>query len=1151
MKLSRLLPIMLLAIGVLAGCGGKKTPSESSEPASQEESSEPGESESSEPIESESSDAGESESETESESESSEPEVVYTVAITNKEELQETWYLGEAARSVKLSITADGQPQNATTAVLNEELVLTSSDSEIVAVSAQSLSLGGEKTGKVTITATYHDVTDDVELTVEGEKHNILSLQAIREGIAAGTIKKDDEVEFKAFITGSMDLTGGDTGHAYAGVYAQDGEYAMLLYAGSGDGNIGTAWEKQGLQIGDAILVKGVLSPYEGLNEVKPTAVTKLTAAEAEELTAPTAVEVSAANWSAEGLAGQDGRLAHVTGLVFEEAVFESTNPADKKHTTVKAQFVKENGDGINVPVSVSYHLNQGIAGVKTFFDGLEPGDYFEADGFVSWSGQPQFALGYMNGKAPAECLKKLEGKAEPIRVDVTAAEATLEALTTLQLTAKVMPSMVSQDVTWSSTDATVATVDENGLVTGVAAGEAVIKATSKVKGTVEGTYALTVTAAPLVDPESVTLTAPESATGAAIGQTLQLSASVLPSGASQKVIYETSDASIATVSEAGLVTFVGDGPATITAFATKAGEKVAEVKAELALTTKVSLSTYAQLKAAATNSASSDLYQFRGVVLSRISSNNQMIVADADGAVQTYKTTDLEGYKAAIGDVVLLVGKIQNYYGVIEFTSVTPYHSAYAVNNAIGTGEPVLTTGAELNAIADLTNDQLSTATGKYIRLEDAKITKNSSGYYNVSKVGATDVVTNSYAIAGISLDAWEGKLLNVTGHVLTSNSSSKAVTIYINFIEESSNVIAPTAIALDQNELKLEAGKTAQLTATLSPEGATGAIEWLTSDDTVATVDGGLVTAVAPGNATITAKVDELTATCAVTVTESPYQSLYVLDTSLEANKGSNNNYATAEDITVGGITWSVQGNPTVQPWRIGGKNLTEEERVVYSKTPDPAAVAKIEITLGAITATLNGMKVVVASDAAFTSVVDEITVAGAAANKLHEVVPSTGTEWAAGVYFKLILTISAGTSNQYVQLSKVEAFALKAAAPEEHLIPWFTTGEGNAANHIEGAGIWAWIQYKELGFANYDEVFAIKEQVTCSYESDPATTVRLDTISDATDTYVRFYFVLQAAYNNGTLTVSLPAKDGTIYTGSLTFTAGVLTAVNGVAL
>ena len=194
---------------------------------------------------------------------------------------------------------------------------------------------------------------------------------------------------------------------------------------------------------------------------------------------------------------------------------------------------------------------------------------------------------------------------------------------------------------------------------------------------------------------------------------------------------------------------------------------------------------------------------------------------------------------------------------------------------------------------------------------------------------------------------------------------------------------------------------------------------------------------------------------------------------------------------------------------------------------------------------------MKVVVASDAAFTSVVDEITVAGAAANKLHEVVPSTGTEWAAGVYFKLILTISAGTSNQYVQLSKVEAFALKAAAPEEHLIPWFTTGEGNAANHIEGAGIWAWIQYKELGFANYDEVFAIKEQVTCSYESDPATTVRLDTISDATDTYVRFYFVLQAAYNNGTLTVSLPAKDGTIYTGSLTFTAGVLTAVNGVAL
>ena len=43
---------------------------------------------------------------------------------------------------------------------------------------------------------------------------------------------------------------------------------------------------------------------------------------------------------------------------------------------------------------------------------------------------------------------------------------------------------------------------------------------------------------------------------------------------------------------------------------------------------------------------------------------------------------------------------------------------------------------------------------------------------------------------------------------------------------------------------------------------------VEWTTSDESVATVDGGKVTAVAPGTATITAKVGNKTATCTVTV-------------------------------------------------------------------------------------------------------------------------------------------------------------------------------------------------------------------------------------------------------------------------------------------
>lgn len=73
--------------------------------------------------------------------------------------------------------------------------------------------------------------------------------------------------------------------------------------------------------------------------------------------------------------------------------------------------------------------------------------------------------------------------------------EATLNALETLQLTATVAPAEATvKDVTWGSSDENVATVDENGLVTAVAAGNATITVTT-VEGGYTATCALTVSA--------------------------------------------------------------------------------------------------------------------------------------------------------------------------------------------------------------------------------------------------------------------------------------------------------------------------------------------------------------------------------------------------------------------------------------------------------------------------------------------------------------------------------------------------------------------------------------------------------------------------------------------------------------------------------
>lgn len=80
----------------------------------------------------------------------------------------------------------------------------------------------------------------------------------------------------------------------------------------------------------------------------------------------------------------------------------------------------------------------------------------------------------------------------------------------------------------------------------------------------------------------------------------------------------------------------------------------------------------------------------------------------------------------------------------------------------------------------------------------------------------------------------------------------------------------ISVESITLNKPQLSLVKGATETLTATVLPTTATDkTVIWESSDTAVATVKDGIVTAVAAGNATITAKAGEKTATCAVTVT------------------------------------------------------------------------------------------------------------------------------------------------------------------------------------------------------------------------------------------------------------------------------------------
>lgn len=118
--------------------------------------------------------------------------------------------------------------------------------------------------------------------------------------------------------------------------------------------------------------------------------------------------------------------------------------------------------------------------------------------------------------------------------------------------------------IEWTSSDESVATVDETGTVTAVAAGEANVTASVKDADIAASTHIkVVVTPTGVVAPESIDLvTNGES--------TKDLDAKLVPADATDvKLAYESSDESIATVDETGKVTAVANGECTITTYVT------------------------------------------------------------------------------------------------------------------------------------------------------------------------------------------------------------------------------------------------------------------------------------------------------------------------------------------------------------------------------------------------------------------------------------------------------------------------------------------------------------------------------------------------------------------------------------------------------
>ena len=150
--------------------------------------------------------------------------------------------------------------------------------------------------------------------------------------------------------------------------------------------------------------------------------------------------------------------------------------------------------------------------------------------------------------------------------VDVTGVTLSKTSLTlsapgqTATLTATVKPDdATNKSVRWSSSDEGIVTVSAEGLVTGIAPGQATITVRTVDQGK---TATCTVDVKGYV--ESVSLD--RSSASLSIGATLTLTATVLPSGAIDKAVsWSSSDPTVVSVDENGTLTALASGIATVT----------------------------------------------------------------------------------------------------------------------------------------------------------------------------------------------------------------------------------------------------------------------------------------------------------------------------------------------------------------------------------------------------------------------------------------------------------------------------------------------------------------------------------------------------------------------------------------------------------
>lgn len=393
-------------------------------------------------------------------------------------------------------------------------------------------------------------------------------------------------------------------------------------------------------------------------------------------------------------------------------------------------------------------------------------------------------------------------------------------------LTATVLPDDATiQKVSWSTSNSSVCTVDQNGKVTAVGNGSAKITVM-----TPEGGYTATC---------QVNVTTP--VTGISLQNTsVQLTkgtkdtlvATITPSDATVKdVTWSSSDDNVCSVDSSGTICAMNAGTAEITV-KTKDGNYTAQCTVTVVIpVTGVTLNkSDVTLEKGSTETLTATVVPADATdqSLAWTSSDQAVCTVDQNGKITA------KGNGSAVITVTMFDGSYTATCNVTVRTSVTGVSLDKTVEK--------LTKGSKETLTATITPADASDKVLKWTSSNNNVCTVDDSG--TISAVDAGSAV--------ITVETDNG-----------GYTAFCAVTV----------VIPVTGVTLNKSETSITKGKSETLTGTVSPSDATDQkVSWKSSDETIAVVDQtGNITALSVGTATITATTDDggFTAQCLVTVT------------------------------------------------------------------------------------------------------------------------------------------------------------------------------------------------------------------------------------------------------------------------------------------